>query len=330
MQSTTLGASGLSVTAIGLGLAALGRPGYINIGHSDDLQGLEIDSLQNQTHRVLDDAWELGIRYFDAARSYGLAERFLGSWLAARSISAAEVTVGSKWGYTYTAAWQVQAQEHEVKQHSLSVLKRQTHESRKELGLHLDLYQIHSATLDSGVLENAAVLGELARLKTGGLQIGLSLSGPQQAETLTKALRIEHAGQPLFDTVQATWNVLESSAGAVLMEAHLAGMGIIIKEALANGRLTARNTQPSFAKQLELLSALAETYDCSMDAIALAYILAQDWVDVVLSGASTPEQLRSNVQALQVKLAPSDRAALSELSESPHEYWRFRSSLVWN
>ena len=320
----------MSVTAIGLGLAALGRPGYINIGHSDDLQGLEIDSLQNQTHRVLDDAWELGIRYFDAARSYGLAERFLGSWLAARSISAAEVTVGSKWGYTYTAAWQVQAQEHEVKQHSLSVLKRQTHESRKELGLHLDLYQIHSATLDSGVLENAAVLGELARLKTGGLQIGLSLSGPQQAETLTKALRIEHAGQPLFDTVQATWNVLESSAGAVLMEAHLAGMGIIIKEALANGRLTARNTQPSFAKQLELLSALAETYDCSMDAIALAYILAQDWVDVVLSGASTPEQLRSNVQALQVKLAPSDRAALSELSESPHEYWRFRSSLVWN
>jgi aryl-alcohol dehydrogenase-like predicted oxidoreductase len=45
-------------------------------------------------------------RYFDAARSYGRAEEFLGGWLAARGIGPDEVAVGSKWGYTYTANWQ--------------------------------------------------------------------------------------------------------------------------------------------------------------------------------------------------------------------------------
>lgn len=37
MQRRSLGKSGLRVTPIGLGLAALGRPGYINLGHADDL-----------------------------------------------------------------------------------------------------------------------------------------------------------------------------------------------------------------------------------------------------------------------------------------------------
>jgi aryl-alcohol dehydrogenase-like predicted oxidoreductase len=45
-------------------------------------------------------------RYFDAARSYGRAEEFLGGWLAARGIAPQEVVVGSKWGYVYTANWQ--------------------------------------------------------------------------------------------------------------------------------------------------------------------------------------------------------------------------------
>ena len=47
--------------------------------------------------------------------------------------------------------------------------------------------------------------------------------------------------------------------GPALAEAHAAGMGIIIKEALANGRLTERNTSPMFANKLELLRQTAES-----------------------------------------------------------------------
>ena len=331
MEKRTLGNRSLTVTRLGLGLAALGRPGYINLGHAQDLQqDYDVAAMEAHAHTVLDAAWATGIRYFDAARSYGRAEAFLGSWLTKRNLSPESVAIGSKWGYTYTAGWQVKAEKHEVKEHSLPVLQRQIGESRALLGDHLDLYQIHSATLDSGVLENDEVLTELARLRENGLLIGLSLSGANQAETLRRAMQVQVNGRLLFDSVQATWNLLEQSAGEALQEAHQSGMGVIIKEAVANGRLTPRNQNPTFHTQMALLNEIAEQLDCTVDALALAAVLAQPWVDVVLSGAATVEQLRSNVLAVNVKWDEGTAVALRPLLESPKIYWQTRSHLDWN
>lgn len=331
MQSRNLGRTDLAVTPLGLGLAALGRPGYINLDHAGDLgHDYSVDGMEAHAHAVLDAAWAAGIRYFDAARSYGRAEAFLSSWLRTRAILPESVTVGSKWGYTYTADWQVDAGVHEVKEHSLAVLRRQAGKSRELLAPYLKLYQIHSATLESGVLENREVLDELARLRDHGLAIGLSLSGPRQGETLARALEIEIAGQPLFAAVQATWNLLEPSAGPVLAAAHAAGMGVIVKEALANGRLTPRNQDPSFVAKRRLLEEVAASLGASVDALALAAVLHQPWATIVLSGAATAEQVRSNAAALEVPWSPSLAAVLAPLTESPEEYWATRSELAWN
>ncbi len=331
MPSTTLGDTGLVVTRLGLGLAALGRPGYINLGHADDLgEGSDVPTMEARAHAVLDSAWEAGVRYFDAARSYGRAEEFLAGWLKARGIAPGEVAVGSKWGYTYTAGWRVDAETHEVKDHSLANLLRQAAESRALLGDQLDLYQIHSATLDSGVLDDRAVLDQLARLRDQGLRIGLSLSGPRQAETLRRALDVTVDGERLFDAVQATWNLLEPSAAPALAEAHAAGVGVIVKEALANGRLTARNDDPGFAAERRALEDAASRLGTSLDALALAAVLARPWVDVVLSGAATAEQLRSNLSAMGVSWDEETEARLVPLAESPEEYWSTRSRLPWN
>lgn len=330
MEMRPLGRNGPLVSRIGLGLAALGRPGYINLGHAQDLpQDHAIAAMEANAHAVLDAAWEGGVRYFDAARSYGRAEAFLASWLSARQVDAAAV-VGSKWGYTYTANWQVKADKHEVKDHSLPVLVRQFGESHGLLGGHLRLYQIHSATLDSGVLDNRTVLEELARIRDQGVMIGLSLSGAHQAETLQKAAEIRVGGSRLFDVVQATWNLLEPSAGSALAEAHKFGMGIIVKEALANGRLTARNGDRAFPNKRMLLEDLATTVGVTVDALALAAVLAQPWADLVLSGAATVEQLSSNLAASQVKWHHDIANRLESIAETPDEYWNTRSKLPWN
>ncbi len=93
--------SQLTVARLGLGLAALGRPGYINLGHGTDLErDYERASMEQRAHEVLDAALAGGINYFDAARSYGLAEDFLASWLLMREMAPGRVTVGSKWGYS--------------------------------------------------------------------------------------------------------------------------------------------------------------------------------------------------------------------------------------
>lgn len=330
MELLQFGNTKLEVTKIGLGMAALGRPGYINLGHGKDLAyNYEVEAMQANAFQVLDTAYKNGIRYFDVARSYGRGEEFLGNWLKERR-DGNEIVVGSKWGYTYTAAWEVKAEKHEVKEHTIDVLNRQWPLSKELLGQYLGIYHIHSATLESGVLERKAVLDKLWDLKNSGYVVGLSLSGEHQYKTLKKALKIRDGNELLFQSVQATWNVLEQSATEILKEASAQGMGIIIKEALANGRLTSRNNDPGFAEQKVELQLMAQKYRIGIDALAIAFALRQPWVNVVLSGASNAAQLISNIQALKISLREEDIDNLQSMAELPAFYWKKRSSLAWN
>ena len=315
-----LGATGLQVSPMGLGLAALGRPGYINLGHARDVGDTHVEAMERHAHDVLDAAYAAGVRYYDAARSYGRAEAFLSSWLGRRGLSRADVTVGSKWGYTYTGGWRVDADEHEVKDLTVATLRRQLGETRALLGEHLAFYQIHSATIESGVLDDPAVLEDLAALRAEGVRVGLTATGPNQAATIERALEVGG-----FDAVQATWNLHERSAGPALEAAHDAGLGVLIKEALANGRLTARGDGAEGP-----LAAVARERGTTPDALALAAVLAQPWVDVALSGAATADTLRSNLAAVDVAWDGAADEALAALAEPAGEYWERRSALAWN
>ena len=285
---------------IGLGLAALGRPAYINLGHGEDVGDSSVESMERAAHAVLDAAYEGGVRWFDAARSYGRAEDFLASWLARRGLRRGDVTVSSKWGYRYTAGWRVDAAEHEVKDLSAEHFRGQWPETRDLLGEWLGLYQIHSATLESGVLDDSAVLSELEALRGRGIRIGLTVSGVDQAATIERALAIGG-----FDAIQATWNLHERSAEQSLARAHEAGLQVLVKEALANGRLAGEDT------------------------LALAAALARPWADVVLSGAATVAQLESNLAALEIAWNDDLEQRLAGLVEEPAAYWAARSELPW-
>jgi aryl-alcohol dehydrogenase-like predicted oxidoreductase len=324
-----LGRTGLTVTRIGLGLAALGRPAYINLGHGEDLgPDRTVESLERRTYEVLDAALEAGIHYFDAARSYGRAEAFLASWLD-RLRDPNIVSVGSKWGYTYVGEWKVGAETHEVKDHSVAALRRQFKESRDLLGDRLKLYQIHSATVETGVLEDGAVLEELLRIREQEVVVGLSTSGPRQAETVQAALNAQVNGINPFSCVQSTWNVRDPSAGRALAAARASGWGVIVKEVLANGRLAGRRSSGN-AGERSPLQELAEEHSVAPDAVAIAAALAQPWADVVLSGAATVDQLRSNLTAVGVELSAGDLGRLQTMAEEPEDYWTKRAALTWN
>ena len=312
-----------SPTRIGLGLAAVGRPGYINLGRRSDLPGTRsTEALRDRAFELMDAAYAHGVRYLDAARSYGLAETYLAQWLHARP-DVTDVTIGSKWGYTYTADWQTQADVHEVKDHSVAAYRRQIAETRALLGHRLDLYQIHSVTPDSPALSDAVLHEHLA---ASGVTVGLSTSGPHQADTIRAALTVTVAGQPLFGSVQTTYNLLERSAGGALAEAHAAGCAVIVKEALANGRLTGPHL---VTPALDAVREIARQMSTTCDAVALAAVIAQPWADIVLSGAATVDQLTSNLAAARVRLSPAQLERLAELTEPADAYWARRSQLPW-
>jgi aryl-alcohol dehydrogenase-like predicted oxidoreductase len=314
---TALGVGGPAVSRIGLGLAALGRPAYITGGREEDLPDRSVAGMRARTFSMLDAAYAAGVRYVDAARSYGRAEEFLAGWLAERD--QADLVIGSKWGYRYTGDWRLDAPRQEVKEHSLAVFTTQLAESRALLGDRLALYQVHSLTLDSGLFTDAPLLAALARLRAEGVTIGLSTSGPRQAEAIGRALALTVDGRQLFTATEVTWNLLEPSVGPAAAEAAAAGWAVLVKEAVANGRLTAAGGPPT------PLTALAAARGVTEDAIALAAALAQPWASVVLSGAVTRAQLDENLAALTVgQLRPLG------LAENPDAYWAERAARPWH
>jgi aryl-alcohol dehydrogenase-like predicted oxidoreductase len=318
---------------LGLGLAALGRPGYVTLNHASDLGGsYDPSAMELHAHDVLNAAFDAGIRYVDAARSYGRAEDFLASWLRKRAIKPGEIVVASKWGYTYTAGWSTSAAQHEIKDHSLAAFERQLVESVERLGRYLSLYQIHSVTAETKTLEDDALIDAIARLRTRGIRAGLTVSGAGQDGAIRRSLEVRRDGVRVFDSVQATWNLLERGAESALEDAHAAGMKVVVKESLANGRLTQGNRDehellfPAVARIREV----AESRGTTIEMLALAAALVRPWADVVLIGAATIGQVQSSVAALAFAYDAELEEQLRSASISSTEYWRARGSFRWN
>jgi aryl-alcohol dehydrogenase-like predicted oxidoreductase len=308
------------IERIGLGLAATGRPAYINLGRAGELPAeRDVAAMRAASHEVLDAAYAAGVRRVDVARSYGRAEEFLADWLDDRGHR--DLTVSSKWGYAYVGGWRMDAAVHEAKEHSLARFRAQWAESRALLGDAISLYQVHSLTEDSPLFGDQPLLDALAGLATEGIRVGFSTSGPGQPVTIRRALALEREGRPVFTAVQSTWNLLEPSAGAALAEAHAAGRTVLVKETLANGRLVV-DPPPALAR-------IAAAHGTGPDAVALAAVLAQPWADVVLTGPSGARQLTANLAATTTRLAPGELTSLAALAELPGDYWHRRSALAW-
>jgi aryl-alcohol dehydrogenase-like predicted oxidoreductase len=319
-------ATGTSDRKLGIGLAAVGRPAYITAGRVENLGAArDVATFRDRTFAVLDAAYAAGIRYVDAARSYGRAEEFLAGWLAAHP-EIDDVVVGSKWGYRYVGGWRMDAATHEVKDHSLAAFEEQWAQTHALLGGRVAAYHVHSATLDSGVLDDAAVHRALAGLRAQGVRVGISTSGPGQADAVRRALEVTVDGEPLFTSFQSTWNVLEPSAGPALAEAAAVGARVIVKEAVANGRLAPGGADtPGAHRAAELADGLGTT----VDRLAIAAALAQPWAWRVLSGAVDPAQVTSNAAAADVALPGAITAELAGLAEDPPNYWSARSARPW-
>jgi len=312
---------------IGLGTAAIGRPQYINL-RQEAIVDFSLVAFKKQGKIVLEEAYRKGIRYFDTAPGYGLAEQILIDWIEEKRHK--DVEIATKWGYTYVANFNPNAIIHEVKEHSLEKLNLQWRQS-KSLLPYLTSYQIHSATFDSGIFKNVEALDRLGKLRSEyGLLIGLTTSGPNQSEVIKKSLEIERDGESLFDVFQVTYNVLDQSLTQIVKELTAQKKRIVIKEALANGRIFPNREYPYYSNLYQELQRLAIKYKVGIDAIALRFCIDSIEPFIVLSGASNERHITENLKATQFKLEEQDLFSLQQLSISPEQYWQERKQLEWN
>ena len=312
---------------IGLGTAAIGRPIYINIRHEKPRVDLSMPEFIKNGIRILDDAYDKGVRFFDASPGYGLAESLLIQWLHQKNDP--DIIVATKWGLSYAADFDINASVHEIKEHSLEKLNAQWEFSRKLLP-NLKIYQIHSATLDTGVLDNKPILQRLHEIKKEyNIIIGLTSTGVNQVEVLKKAVDIEIENEPLFTSFQSTYNIMEQSI-LQLKEMFLNNSRqLIVKESLANGRLMPNTSFKEHDGLYKHITKLADKYSVGADAVAIRFCMDSFPDAVTLSGASSAEQLESNLAAKTFKLQKEEIELLSTYKIDPILYWGERKQLSW-
>lgn len=311
---------------LGFGTAAIGRPQYINIRIDQSNTEFDLDTFRKEGIRVLESAYQAGIRYFDTAPGYGMAEQIIHDWLNENNHS--DIELATKWGYKYTANFDPNAKVHEIKEHSLALLNEQWKNSETLLP-GIGTLQIHSATFESGVLKNEAVLHRLAELKESkGIRIGMTSTGDNQTEVLKYALDIHLNGNQLFDVFQVTYNVLDQSLASMIND--FKGKRIVIKEALANGRNFRNEAYPNYMRLYESMENLAAKYQVGTDAIAIRFCLDSIRPFIVLSGASQPAQVFENLKADDFRLTEAELDLLRSFAVEANEYWSERKRLAWN
>ena len=312
---------------IGLGTAAIGRPQYINVRNQKP-ESFELDKFRQSGLQILESAYQQGVRYFDTAPGYGMAEQLISDWLQSKNDPSIEVA--TKWGYEYVANFNPDAKVHEIKDHSIDQLIKQW-EVSKELLPFLSTLQIHSATFETGVLDDEEVLAKLAELKSNYcINIGLSTTGENQVDVLKKALDIQINGKQLFNVFQVTFNILDQSILEVLDILKQDNNRIVIKEALANGRLFPHYACVDFSDLYQLLESLALKYNTGIDAIALQFCHQALKPFMVLSGASHTSDLVENLRTNNLKLSSYEIESLKSHAIPTNHYWNQRKQMNWN
>lgn len=191
-----LGATGLVVSALGLGAGPLGD------------HALDERAAEGLVARALD----LGVTFFDTARSYGCSEERLARALRARR---GDVVVATKGGYGVDAPdWSADAVRLGVEA-ALARLATDT----------IDVFFLHSC--DLGTLVRDDLLRELDRARDAGKIRAAGYSG--EGEALAWAVR---SGR--FGVVECSVSPLDQAALAVASEAEARGVGVVAKRALAN------------------------------------------------------------------------------------------------
>jgi 1-deoxyxylulose-5-phosphate synthase len=309
VQFRKLGASGLRVSAVGLGCNPFGN---------------EVDAATARA--IVDVALELGVNYFDTADSYysGRSEEFLGAALRGRRN---EVIVATKFGNRVGPGPNDRgaSRHHIVASCEASLRRLQTD--------WIDLYQVHTPDRETPVEETLEALNAL--LREGKVRY-IGCSNYFEWEVVEAIWTARRHGWQSFITCQDFFNLLYRDIEKRFVPMVLKyGLGLIPYLPLAGALLTgtyARGAQPPAGSRgairptfrfwdsdrnwrvQEALVEFAAQRGWTLPRLAIAWLLSHAYVPTVIAGADTPEHLAHNVGALELQLSAEDLAEIDRIT----------------
>ncbi len=295
METTTLGKTGLKVSRLGAGLAAIG----------EELTMSEI----SEADRVLNTALDGGILFLDTAPCYFISEELVGRTIAHRRD---EYVLATKCGHATGGyigdSWTYQTIKDSIER---SLIRMRTD--------HLDLVQLHSCDID--VLNEGEVIRALQDAKQDGKTRFIGYSGDNDA-----ALWAVESDQ--FDTLQTSFSLLDQNARLNLFEpVRSRKMGLIAKRPIANGAWGAKASPSQTMRynntytdeyfiRSRMMESDREVIHSPDDSIllALGFVFGHPEIDVAIVGTRNPGHMLNNIRMVEEGL-PISRESIKELHE---------------
>ncbi len=313
MEYVRLGRSGLRVSRLCLGT--------MNFG---------VDTSEEDSHRIMDRALELGINFFDTANNYGwkmgerITEHIIGRWFAQGGGRREKTVIATK-VYNPMGTWPNESR--------LSILhiKRSCEDSLRALQTdHIDLFQMHHIDRDCPWEEVWQAMEQLYR-EGKILYVGSSNFAGWH---ITQAQEI--AKQRHFMGLVSEQSLYNLTARMIELEVIPAcqayGIGIIPWSPLAGGLLGGvlkgvqggRRGQDYIQKRVEQMRDKLEAWEnlCaelgeSPANVALAWLLHQPGVTAPIIGPRTVEQLDETMRCLEIRLSEEVLKKLDEIFPGP-------------
>lgn len=315
MRFRRLGASDLEVSELGFGT-------WLTVAG-----GVGADQATRCIHAALD----AGISFFDTANEYGAgtAERVLGAALKA--------CPRDKWLVATKLFFPVG----DEPDHGLSAvqIEKQLHRSLQRLGVDcIDLYMCHRYDKETPLEETLEALDRA--VQSGKVRtIGFSEWTAEQIDAAAKLAG--ERGWARFAGSQPQYSMLwRKPERAVFAATERSGVGNVVFSPLAHGVLTGkyRPGQPPpegsraasgemnrfmetsgrhfrsdyLLEAVERLKPIAADLGLTMPQLALAWVLRRAEVSAAIIGASRPEQIADNLQALGVRLTDETLARIDQ------------------
>jgi aryl-alcohol dehydrogenase-like predicted oxidoreductase len=310
LKTTELGQTGLEITRVGFGAWAIGGGGWeFGWGPQDDEESIA----------AIRRAVEQGVNWIDTAAAYGFgrSEQIVGRALDGLT----------RRPYVFTKCSLVEGPNRTVA-HSLkrdSIL-REAEASLTRLGIDaIDVYQIHWPIPEQDIEQGWAALAEL---KDQGLvrHIGVSNFDVEQLQRIQQIAPVE--------TLQPQYSLIERDVEReILPFTEQAGIGVIVYSPMGSGMLSGgmtrervenladddwrkhdpRFNEPQLSHNLDLvrrLQTVADTYETTPGAIAVAWTLRNVAVDGAIVGFRRPDQVDPILPAANLELTDQDVAEI--------------------